>query len=93
MARTGQGLFGAGAFVLFTSWVAPAAAQGGGLNAEGCHTNRKAGDYPATGRRPPVALRATRRAFRKPSARAGKAAAPMQIAPRRGRRAPARSGG
>ena len=25
--------------------VAPAVAHGGGLNAEGCHTNRKTGDY------------------------------------------------
>lgn len=27
------------------SWTAPILAHGGGLNAEGCHNNRKTGDY------------------------------------------------
>lgn len=31
--------------VLLTTFIAPAFAHGGGLNAEGCHTNRKTGDY------------------------------------------------
>jgi hypothetical protein len=33
----------AGAFL--TVWIAPAFAHGGGLNSEGCHNNRKTGDY------------------------------------------------
>jgi hypothetical protein len=37
----------AGATILALSpmYVAPALAHGGGLNAEGCHNNRKTGDY------------------------------------------------
>jgi hypothetical protein len=30
---------------LMSACIAPAFAHGGGLNAQGCHTNRKTGDY------------------------------------------------
>lgn len=32
-------------FLLGAFWVSAAHAHGGGLNAEGCHNNRKTGDY------------------------------------------------
>lgn len=31
--------------LVLTFWAAELAAHGGGLNAQGCHTNRKTGDY------------------------------------------------
>lgn len=43
--------------VLLATWPALAFAHGGGLNADGCHTNRKTGDYHCHGARrvaPPV---------------------------------------
>lgn len=33
------------AAAVLVSWVPEAAAHGGGLNAQGCHNNRKTGDY------------------------------------------------
>lgn len=38
-------LGGVGAALLLISAPAPGLAHGGGLNAEGCHNNRKTGDY------------------------------------------------
>jgi hypothetical protein len=32
-------------FALALAWVRPVLAHGGGLDANGCHTNRKTGDY------------------------------------------------
>lgn len=47
----------------------PALAHGGGLNAEGCHNNRKTGDYHCHGAKratPPPATRSNVTAYRAP---------------------------
>lgn len=61
-------------------WAGAASAHGGGLNAEGCHTNRKTGDYHC--HRAPAGAAAAHRPQPMPS---------MQLAPARQAPAPGRA--
>ncbi|WP_374470954.1 excalibur calcium-binding domain-containing protein [Phenylobacterium sp.] len=76
------------AAALALGWAGPGAAHPGGLNAEGCHNNRKTGDYhchraprPAEGRessRPQGVLGAGGGAFRNCAAARAAGAAPLR---------------
>ena len=56
--------------LLAAAWPLAAAAHGGGLNAEGCHNNRKTGDYHCH--------RAARSTPTRPASRAAPSAAPAR---------------
>lgn len=71
------------AMAIATISATPAAGHGGGLNAEGCHTNRRSGDYhchrgPAVRAAAKPRLVAARTAFRNCSEARAAGAAPVR---------------
>jgi hypothetical protein len=68
--------------VLTLSWGSDAMAHGGGLNAQGCHTNRKTGDYhchraQAATKNAPAQRQSTTGAYRNCTAARAAGAAPV----------------
>lgn len=73
--------------VIGAGWSAPGKAHGGGLNSEGCHTNRKTGEYhchrgssapPSTARQPSRLVGRSDRPFRNCAEARAAGAAPVR---------------